>query len=78
MAYLVELSKVSEDDLSVVYSFKSFNAAGSLKLEKASGEVEAIDLDDSGAARFAFERAARRVSMAREKDEYPEKLTWHS
>jgi hypothetical protein len=78
LAFTVELFKEREDAESVTYAFRSAEASGFLTLEKRSGKIEGEGDPPSGQVQFAFERAARKLSLAHAQQQYPAKLVWQS
>lgn len=72
MAIFIEMIKIEETDNSVVYAFgDGARLFGKVFLDKTSGEVKLLEIEQSKRQDFYFPRVARKLLQHHKNEEYP-------
>lgn len=79
MAFYIEIKKVKDNSDYAEYTFWADNSRpGKLKLDKATGEVHAIEHAPGDEPKALFSRAAHKVKKHWSAGELPETTCWAS
>ena len=81
MAVHIGITKIQEDDTSVVYAFTRSeppSPQGRLRIDKATGQVTLIEQLPGDTDGRAYSRAAHKIKTAWRVGTYPDKTCWAS